>query len=144
MFAPHMSILHPFPTKHFFFFTPVEGGGRSTVEHPCLYNIAWKSRMFSFYWGIPCTLLPSALLFLLILRSDELDHPESTFLIQNINTLYFLWTAESKESKQADQRNLSACGLGRSWLPLGCLDVSPSLQFQQARGARISANFPLL
>lgn len=81
---------------------------------------------------VPCFLLPS--LFFKILQSDELDHPESTFLIQNINTFDFLWTAESKESKQADQRNRSACGLGRSWLPLGCLDVSPPLQFPQARG----------
>lgn len=142
MFVPHKSILHLFPTKLFFFFIPVEGGGYSSVEHPCLCNSAWKSCMFSFCWGIPRALLPSALLFLFILWSDELDHPESTFLIQNINTLDFLWTAESKESKQANQRNRSACGLGRSWLPLGCLDMSPSLQFQLARGCQGKHRLP--
>lgn len=57
----------------------------------------------------PCFFLP--LHFLFILLQDELDHPEGTFFIQNINTPYFLWRAESKESKQGTQRSL--CWLGR-------------------------------
>ena len=35
-----------------------------------------------------CFLLPFRFLFILL--QDELDHPEGTFFIQNINTSYFL------------------------------------------------------
>lgn len=117
---PHVTfILH---TSYVFVIHSLEGERwrthHSRMSHPCLYCTRWKSHMFSFYWGIPRALPPSAPLFPFLSMARCVRSPRKHILYPKHQHTLFPLNSRIKGKQTSKPKKPILCA---SWEDLGCL-----------------------